>query len=95
MNRGFTRLRWIAKLEFAVVVASVAATAGVLLGQGAERFAASPPPLLAALFVTTDAGATAHSGRSAAFLPVDYAPTASLKGQTVVISRCAGPPAEP
>ena len=94
MNWRFDRLARTKNLEFAAVVAAAAAIAGVVIGQGAERFAASAPPSLTALFGATDAGAQAASRRAPIFNAVDYATTASLKGQTVVIAPCAGHPVE-
>ncbi len=86
MNWGFDRLGWIRRVEFTAVVAVAIALLCVMIGQGAERYAAEATPSMVAL---ADAnGEKAHG--AAIFNTIDYATTGSIKGQTVVISPCTG-----
>jgi len=88
MNWGFDRLRWIKQLEFTAIVAVAIALACVMIGQGAERYAASASPSLVAL-VDPSAGETKAATHGVPiFNTIDYATTGSIKGQTVVISPC-------
>jgi hypothetical protein len=89
MNWGFDRLGWIRQLEYTAVAALAIALACVLIGQGAERYAATASPSVAAL-ADPSAGETKAETRSLPlFNTIDYATTGSIKGQTVVISPCA------
>ncbi len=90
MNRGFDRLGSIKHLEFTAVVAVAIAIGCVMIGQGAERYAASAAPPEVALADANAAKTKAETHAAPIFNTIDYATTGSIKGQTVVISPCTG-----
>lgn len=89
MNWGFDRLGWIKHLEFTAVAAVAIAIACVMIGQSAERYAASAPPPVVALSDPGTGKTKAETRGAPIFNTIDYATTGSVKGQTVVISPCA------
>ncbi|MGD1036316.1 MAG: hypothetical protein ABR878_03815 [Roseiarcus sp.] len=94
MNGGFDWLGWIKHLEFTAVAAVAIAIACVMIGQGAERYAASTSPSLIAFLDPRAAETKAAAQPVPLFNAVDYATTGSIKGQNVVISPCASQPIE-
>lgn len=88
MNRGFDRLSWIKQLEYTAVAAVAIALACVLIGQGAERYAATASPSEVALVDPSAGEARAGTHGIPIFNTIDYATTGAIKGQTVVISPC-------
>ncbi len=88
MNWGFDQLGRIKRLEFTAVAAAAIAIACVLIGQSAERYAASSAPSQIAIAAAAKANAETHG--APIFNTIDYATTGSIKGQTVVISPCTG-----
>jgi hypothetical protein len=85
MNWRFGELGWLKQIEFTAVVAVAIALACVMIGQGAERFAASATSSEVAL---ADGKAVGGSGHGPAFNAIDYSTTGAIKGQTVIISPC-------
>ncbi len=90
MNWGFDRLGWIRRLEFTAVAAAAIAFLCVMIGQGAERYAAVTMPTSVALADANGGKANGEARRAPIFNAIDYATTGSIKGQTVVISPCTG-----
>ncbi len=90
MNWGFDRLGWIKQLEYTAVAAVAIALACVLIGQGAERYAATASPSMVALVDPSEGETPAKAHSVPLFNTIDYATTGSIKGQTVVISPCTG-----
>ncbi|MGO4872339.1 MAG: hypothetical protein ACLPGW_17315 [Roseiarcus sp.] len=84
MNWTFDWFGWIKKLEFTAIAAAAIAIACVMIGQGAERYAAEASSSRVAL---SDPHAATRA--SPVFNTVDYATTGSINGQTVVIAPCA------
>jgi hypothetical protein len=83
MNWRFGELGWLKQIEFTAVVAAGIALACVMIGQGAERFAAS-----ATSSEVADAKATSGGNHGPAFNAIDYSTTGAIKGETVIISPC-------
>jgi hypothetical protein len=83
MKWRFGELGWLKQIEFTAVVAAAIALACVMIGQGAERYAASATSSAGAL-----ADAKAGGGHGPAFNAIDYSTTGAIKGQTVIISPC-------
>ena len=94
MNWGFVRLGGIKRLEFTTIAVVAIALACVIIGQGAERYAASATPSLVAHFAPSAGEAKAGTRGVPLFNAIDYATTGSIKGQTVVLSPCASQPIE-
>jgi hypothetical protein len=90
MNGGYERLGWVRRLEFTAAAAIAIAVACVMIGQGAERYAASEPPPVVAVSDPGDGAPKAVAHNAPIFNTIDYATTGSIKGQTVVISPCTG-----
>jgi hypothetical protein len=89
MNWRFDERGWLKQLEFTAIVAIATALACVMIGETAERYAASSP---------SDAVAQSQPNSQAAknapaFNAIDYATTGSIKGQSVILSPCAAEPA--
>ncbi len=88
MSWGFGRIK---QLEFTAVAATAIAITCVMIGQGAERYAASATaPTETALGDPDSEKSGVASHGAPAFNAIDYATTGSIKGQTVVISPCTG-----
>jgi hypothetical protein len=90
MNWGFDRLGWIRRLEFTAVAAALIALLCVMIGQGAERYAAETTPSMVALSDANGGKASGEARGAPIFNTIDYATTGTIKGQTVVISPCTG-----
>lgn len=90
MNWGFNARDVIKHLEFTFVVAAAIAAACVMIGQSAERYAASEAQPVIAASDPSGAKAASESHGGPVFNAIDYATTGSIKGQTVVISPCTG-----
>ncbi|MGD0641964.1 MAG: hypothetical protein ABSC22_14550 [Roseiarcus sp.] len=79
MNWDFDRFGWIKNLEFTAIAAIAIAIACVMVGQGAERYAADASPSQVAL---------SDPPAAPIFNTIDYATTGSIKGQSVVVTPC-------
>jgi hypothetical protein len=88
MNWNLGRFAWIKHLETTTVVAVAIAGACVMIGQGAERYAASGASTLTAFLAPGSAVSKADSHGLPLFNTIDYATTGSIKGQSVVITPC-------
>jgi hypothetical protein len=89
MKWGDDWLNWFQRLEFATVAAATITVVCLMIGQGAERYAASPLPTAIALDDQNAAPTKPEARRAPSFNAIDYATTGALKGRTVVISPCS------
>lgn len=89
MDQWFGLRGWLKQIEFTVIAAIAIAAACVMIGQSAERYADSEASAVA------DATPQSNGKNTPNFNAIDYATTGSVKGQTVVLSPCAGQPAAP
>ena len=85
MNWRLGELGWLKQIEFTAVIAAAIALACVMIGQGAERYAANATGSEIAL---ANPKSTRGSGQAPAFNAIDYSTTGAIKGQTVIISPC-------
>jgi len=90
MDWRFREQGWAKQIEFTAVAAIAMAVACVLIGQTAERYAASATSAIAE--VDTKSNNTVYGKPAPVFNAIDFATTGSLKGQTVVLSPCDTPP---
>jgi len=88
MNLGFDRPGRIKRLEVTAVAALALAMVAMMLGQGAERYAAGAAPSQLALSDPNGGETKAGTLGSPIFNTLDYATTGAIKGRSVVVSPC-------
>jgi len=89
MNWGSELRGWFKHIEITAIVATVIAVASLMLGQSAERYAETESQMVAQAGATEQT-AGSHDKHAPGFNAIDYGTTGSIKGQTVVLSRCTG-----
>ena len=88
MNWGFDRPGRIKRLEYTAAAALAIAMAAMMLGQGAERYAAGGAPSEVALADPNGGETKAGTLGSPIFNTLDYATTGAIQGRSLVVSPC-------
>ena len=88
MNWGFDRPGRIKRLEYTAVAALAIAMAAMMIGQGAERYAAGAAPSQLALSDPNGGETKAGTRGPPIFNTLDYATTGAINGRSVVLSPC-------